>query len=416
MGFQLPRDWRLLTFAGMADTPPADDVAARAENALNAPVKSSPLGALAGPSSRVTVLVEDLTRASPKGELLEAVLTVLKGAGVKREHITVLVALGTHRGMTREELARVFGKDLVSTYTIINHDCHAADLVPVGRLPTGQSVRIHPRVHEADVTIGIGSIFPHPMNGFGGGGKILFPGVADFDSVFAHHFAYTFESGTELGRTKGNPFYESVCDIARSAGLDFIINSILDRRDAFFDVIAGDPVEAHLTGIEISRSILTQPFSGKADFTLTTSFPYTEGPQIMKALVPASMVTKEGGCIILCAGCDGPFPEAFIHSFERFHAEHGDDLMRGVLHHFKKGRLIMEGGVIDYNMALGITLAIFHRFRVILVSEEIPKEPGERMGFIHTRDLEEAFDLAGGFCRRPDVHIIPAGGMILPVV
>ncbi|MDZ7698020.1 MAG: lactate racemase domain-containing protein [Deltaproteobacteria bacterium] len=414
--FKPPRAWRVLTFAGIDDTPPAGDVAARAENALNSPVRSSPLQDRVSASSTVTILIEDLTRASPKAQVLGAVLAVLNAAGVQRDNIAVVIALGTHRGLTTAELERAFGRDLVSTYRFMNHDCHAADLVPAGRLPTGQSVRIHPSAHEADVTMGIGSIFPHPMNGFGGGGKILFPGVADFDSILAHHFTYTFQSGTGLGKIEANPFYESVCDMARSAGLDFIVNSILDRRDNLFDVVAGDPVHAHLAGIKISKSILSQPFHKKADLTLTTSFPYTEGPQIVKALAPASMVTKEGGCIILSAECDGTLPEPFVESFERFHRRHGADLMTGVLHHFNEGRLIMDGGAIDYNMALGMTLAIMHRFKVILVSEDIPRETGTRMGFIYAGDLKEAFDLAGRYCSWPDVHIIPAGGVTLPMI
>jgi nickel-dependent lactate racemase len=207
-----------------------------------------------------------------------------------------------------------------------------------------------------------------------------------------------------------------VCAIARSAGLVFIVNSVLDRRDHLFDVVAGDPVHAHLAGIEISKSILSQHFPEKADLTLTTSFPYKEGPQIVKALAPASMVTKEGGCIILHAECDGTLPEPFIESFERFHADYENDLMQGVRHHFKEGRLIMAGGAIDYNMALAMTLALMDRFHILLVSEDISKEQSEKMGFVYARDLAEAFDLAGGFCARPDVHVIPSGGVILPVL
>lgn len=414
--FQPPGAWRKLTFAGVEDPSPAGDVEILTEHALNTPVTSPPLSTLASASGKVAVLVEDLTRASPKGRVLRSVLTALASAGVKRKHITVVMALGSHRGLTDAELEKAFGRDLVAHYEFMNHDCHAADLIPAGQLPSGRVVRIPPEVHDADVKIGIGSIFPHPMNGFGGGGKILFPGVSDFDAILDHHFTYTFHAGTGLGKIQGNPFYESVCAVARSAGLDFIVNSVLDRRDHLFDVVAGDPVEAHLAGIEMSKSILSQRFHEKSDLTLTTSFPYKEGPQIVKALAPASMVTKEGGCIILHAECDGTLPDAFIESFERFHAHYGNALMKGVLHHFNEGRLIMAGGAIDYNMALAMTLAVMDRFHMVLVSEDIPKETAEKMGFVYARDLAEAFDLAGGFCTEPDVHVIPSGGVILPVV
>jgi len=128
------------------------------------------------------------------------------------------------------------------------------------------------------------------------------------------------------------------------------------------------------------------------------------------------MVTKEGGCIILCADLTGDLPDAFVDSFHRFHREHGDDLLGGVLAHFGHNRLIMKGGAIDFNMALGMTLAIQHRFRIILVSQDIPKEKAEKMGFLYAGGLQEAFEIGSETCPQPDVHIIPSGGVILPIL
>ncbi|MBU0990781.1 MAG: DUF2088 domain-containing protein, partial [Proteobacteria bacterium] len=349
--FNIPSAWNLLTFASLDDQPQPKDVSGLTRKALSAATGSSPLNERLSPSDTVAILIEDLTRASPKGIILKAVLEELEKACISRNNITIVIALGTHRGLTPEELEVTFGRDLVTRYTFINHDCHSPDLIPSGRLTTGRAVKINRAVHEARFRIGIGSIFPHPMNGFGGGGKILFPGVADFDSILEHHFQFTFHEGTGLGKIEGNLFYEQVCAIATAARLDFIINSILDQKDHVNDLVCGDPVHAHLAGIEKSKRIISREFQRKADLTVITSFPYTEGPQIVKPLAPASMVTKEGGCIILCADLTGDLPDAFVESFDRFHAEYGDDLLGGVLDHFKKNRLIMKGGAIDFNMA-----------------------------------------------------------------
>jgi nickel-dependent lactate racemase len=183
-----------------------------------------------------------------------------------------------------------------------------------------------------------------------------------------------------------------------------------------YDVVSGDPVQAHLAGIQKSKGIISQHFSRKSDLTLITSFPYCEGPQIVKPLAPASMVTKAGGCIILAADCSGNLPDAFADSFERFHAKYGERLHEAVLDHFENKRLIMEAGAIDFNMALGMTLAIQGRFKIILVSGDISREKTEKMGFIHAYDLEQAFRLSETVCPNPEVHIIPSGGVILPVM
>jgi len=76
----------------------------------------------------------------------------------------------------------------------------------------------------------------------------------------------------------------------------------------------------------------------------------------------------------------------------------------------------MEGGAIYFNMALGLTLAVQHRFKIILVSEDIPREKGEKMGFIYSENLENAFELSSSISPNREVHIISSGGIILPVI
>jgi nickel-dependent lactate racemase len=414
VAFTLPSGWRLRTFADFVSPEKPPQVRERVQQALGTPVGLPPFSELVNPNDRVAVIVEDLTRASPKKIILETVLEKLKGSGVPETRTVIVLALGTHRGLTSEEIEATFGRELTVRYPFLNHDCLAADLIPAGRLKTGFPVKINRRVMEADFRIGIGSIFPHPMNGFGGGGKILFPGVADFASIKEHHFHYTFQEGTSLGRLDGNPFYEEICALARSVPLHFIVNGILDQNDALADLVAGDPTLAHRAGVGICRALTTKTFERPADITITSSFPYKEGPQIIKPLVPASRITKPGGCIILAADCSGNLPEPFIASFEQFRRRHGQDLFGGVQAHFSERRLIMEGGAIDYNMALAFTLAAQQQFKIILVSGDIPRSTGERMGFQFAENLDQAFALCGDYGPHPEIHVITAGGVILP--
>jgi nickel-dependent lactate racemase len=132
--------------------------------------------------------------------------------------------------------------------------------------------------------------------------------------------------------------------------------------------------------------------------------------------MPASMVTKEGGCIILAADCQGNLPEAFVNSFERFHSQHGGNILKGVLGYFNDRRLIMDEGAVDFNMALGLTLAVQDKFKIILVSKDIEREKAEKMGFMFAKDLAEAFKISENIHPHPDVHVIPSGGIILPLV
>jgi nickel-dependent lactate racemase len=414
--FDLPHHWRLLTFAAFEDRQEEADVEALTKRVLKAPVRSAPLRDRISPSDTVAILIEDQTRSSPKKSILRALLEELDEARIPRENISVIVALGTHRELADEELEAVYGEDIVRGYCLVNHSCYAQDLVPVARLKTGTPVKINRRAYEATFKIGIGSIFPHPMNGFGGGGKILFPGVADFGSILEHHLKYSFRGGSELGKLQGNPFYEEVCAVAGAAGLDFIINSVLDHNDRLYDLVCGDPVEAHLAGITICKGIISRKFQKRADLTVISSFPYTEGPQIMKPLAPASMITKERGAVILVADCTVPLPDRYLEACERFRRKYAGNLREGVLGLFGDNRRIIEEGSPELNMSLAQALLAQHNLKVILVSEDIPRENAERLGFAFAEDLIQAFSMTETFFPSPEVHIVPSGGVILPVL
>ncbi|MCP4576987.1 MAG: DUF2088 domain-containing protein, partial [Deltaproteobacteria bacterium] len=251
--FTLPPHWTVQEHTRFTEEVPATPVSDLVKRALARPVGAPILSEISKKDMDVAILVDDPARATPVDRMLPPVLSELLESGIERGRITIVVALGTHRFASQKDLEAKVGKGVLQRYRVVQHDCHAKDLVPVGRLLTGSEVAIDPFVAGAQLKIGIGSIFPHPMNGFGGGAKILFPGVADFKSISEHHFHYTPEPGCVLGHTKTNPFYFEVCRMAEAAGLNFIVNCIFDARERVVDVVAGHFKKAHETGIEKSK-------------------------------------------------------------------------------------------------------------------------------------------------------------------
>jgi len=414
--FDLPHRWKLLTFAAFQSHFGRSDVEGMTKRALNDPINSAPLRDRVSHSDTVAIIIEDQTRSSPKKAILRALLEELHEAGIPEQNVFVVVALGTHRGLTPEELRSVYGEGVVDRYSIINHNCYAPDLVPIGKLSTGTPVKINRKVYEATFKIGVGSIFPHPMNGFGGGGKILFPGVANFEAILEHHLKYSFRGGSRMGRLEGNPFYEEISALAIQGGLNFIINSVLDHDDMLTALVCGDPVEAHLAGVDLCKRIISMTFTKRSDITVISGYPYTEGPQITKPLAPASEITKKGGVIVLVADCTAPLPDAYVEGCERFRAQHTGHLRDAVLGFFGQNRRIMEEGSPELNMSMAQVMLAQDDFTVILVSEDIPSETVERLGFLFARDLSQAFTMASTFRNEPEVHIVPSGGIILPVL
>lgn len=414
--FEIPSHWNMLTLAEFVDHEPKSNIRAIAREAILNPIQSPPLKELVSEKDTIAIIIEDLSRVSPKKEVLGEFLNILEEMAIPDEQITVVIGLGTHRGLTREEMEEAYGQSVVDRYQFINHDCLAPDLVPVGRLRSGTPVKINPQVHQASFKIGIGTIFPHPMNGFGGGGKILFPGAADFDSILEHHLQYSFRPASDLGLTAGNPFYEEVMTLAEAAQLNFIINSVLDHNDRLYEIVAGPVVKAHQAGIEICKKILSKPFEKKSDLTVISSFPYSEGTQIMKPFAPATLITKDGGCIILVAECTVPLADQYLRGCEAFRKNHSNNLREAVIHQFDKNQRILEGGAPEFNMSMAQALLAQSDFHIILVTDDISEDEVKSIGFQYAPDLQVAFKMAKKYCPAPDVHVVPSGGVILPVI
>lgn len=414
--FTLPSEWQLLTEAKFAEADVQHDASRLTLERLENPIGTQSLGRKLNDASRVVILIEDLTRKSPKKAVLASLLKHLHGLGVKEENISIVIALGTHRALTADELADGYGADIARRYRFINHDCHAADLFKIGELKSGTSVRVNRHVCAADFRIGIGSIFPHPMNGFGGGSKILFPGVADYQSIFEHHLQYSFVGQSRMGNLEGNEFHLEVNRLASLGKLDFIINSVLDHEDRFHDLVCGDPVAAHQEGCRISTNIIAKQFDRPADITIISAFPYTEGPQIMKPFAAAESITKKGGCIILCAECTMPLPEDYYDACERFREAHSPDLRQAVLEYFAANRGVVGGNSPEMNMSLAQVLLALNDYTVILVTTDIAASDAERLGFIYAEQIEDAITIAKERFTTPSVNIVPSGGVILPLV
>ncbi|MGD9007629.1 MAG: lactate racemase domain-containing protein [Desulfobacteraceae bacterium] len=414
--FTVPAQWQVLTHAAFSDLPAKGTAGELVAKALSAPVNALPLNKRLAADNTVAIIVEDLTRCSPKKEILPVLLEELDAIGIPPDNICIVIALGTHRALSKKELASGYGADITARYRFINHDCHAPDQVAIGELQTGGIVKINRYVYEADFRIGIGSIFPHPLNGFGGGGKILFPGVADFESIFEHHLKYSFVGQARLGNIDGNEFFQEVTRLALAGRLDFIINSVLDHRDRLYDLVCGDPEKAHEVGTRICKRAIAKEFDRPADVTIISAYPYTEGPQIMKPLAPALDTTRKGGCIILYADCCAPLPEIYFDACQRFRIQHGADLRQAVLSYFADNRPILTNQPPELNMSLAQVLLAVNDYHVILVSKDIPKKNVEQLGFLHAPDLKDAITKSSDFFTSPTAHIIPSGGIILPVV
>ncbi|MBI1880479.1 MAG: DUF2088 domain-containing protein, partial [Chloroflexi bacterium] len=118
--------------------PGLPDEGAAIRQALRQPLESAPLTAKVKPGDKVVIAHSDITRATPNERILPILLAELEEAGIARQDITLLNALGTHRRQTEAELRLMLGDSIVSNYRCLQHNAYdEANLVSLGQTSFG---------------------------------------------------------------------------------------------------------------------------------------------------------------------------------------------------------------------------------------------------------------------------------------
>jgi lactate racemase len=98
------------------------DVKQEIIRALRHPIGTPPLAELVQGKEKIVILADDNTRLTPTKQIIPLLLDEMNAAGIKDEQITIIIALGTHRFMTQEEIIEKFGEAVAERVTIKNHD------------------------------------------------------------------------------------------------------------------------------------------------------------------------------------------------------------------------------------------------------------------------------------------------------
>lgn len=296
-------DRSLLAIVSPKDVTPQADVSAQVRQALRSPIDAVPFSTLLKGGENLLLLVDDITRPTPVDEILPVLLEEL-GVECKRVAVTILIALGTHRKMTREEIEGKVGHEIVTSYPVLNHEWDdESALVDLGTTLNGTPIKVNRLVQEADLCLGIGNIVPHNLAGWSGGGKILQPGICGKETTYRTHLLAARCPTTNLGKL-ANPVRAEIEDVARRTKLKGVVNTILDRHGAVAHVVAGETQAAHRRGVELARSIWEVPVPSLADVVIASSHPADiDFWQANKGLFAAERIVKRGGDIILLTPC-----------------------------------------------------------------------------------------------------------------
>lgn len=412
--FSLPPGWSVITCADCAEAPVAPDAHAEIARVLDNPVGPR-LEALARPGMKVAVVFDDLQRPTPAHLALPPLLDRLNAAGVPDADITAVCALGTHPLLDDGQLQKKVGASVFARLAgrVLCHDPHSSENVLIGRTHRGVMVEINRTVAKADLVVGTGECMPHPCSGFGGGCKIIMPGVSSYRAVADHHYAYLRHQDSRVNLLSGNPFYEEIVDAGRLAKLAFKLDFIMNEKAEVIRAFAGDPVDGHRAACDYARSLYMIRLDRRPDVAITSASPLETGVQAMKALMMAGFCTKAGGTIVWVASHKNAGP--IMPLLEEI-AKPGTagDYHRKLIKGDIPGHLSQFG--ISYVMMGIVFKELAEKFRVINVAEAMTREQVAMMGFEHAATLEEAIRTVHARTPQADVAIFPSGGNIIPEV
>lgn len=384
-----------------------DEVAAL-RAALRAPIGTPALGEVVWPGAKVAIGYSDRTRATPNERILPVVLDELEAAGVRREDVTLICALGTHRQQTPAELRTLVGERVFTQYRCLQHDCEDDEqLVPLGLTRFGHPIRLNRAFMAADVRILTGFIEPHLFAGFSGGPKCVVPGLAGAESVVTNHGVDMIgHPKATWGFTYGNPLWEEMLDVAMRLERTFLLNVTLNTDRQITGVFAGDLVEAHRQGCDFVRRHAMMPVEAPFDVVITTNSGYPLDQnlyQSAKGMRAAEAIVRRGGAILIATACEDGLPNG----------GHYDALIRqaGSLEGIDR-MLAQPGFQAADQWMLQIQAMIQHKAEVHVFSNGLSDEQIESALFIPCRNIEQRMaELTARL--GPRMCILPEGPQVI---
>lgn len=382
------------------------DEAAAIRKALKNPISSPPLAHCLKKSHKVVVIVTDNTRPCPDDRILPPLLAEIE-TKVPRQNITIIIALGLHAPLSKEEMAQKLGKDIVANYCVLNHD--PDNTKKIGVTSRGIPVEVNKLVLEADFRLATGFIEPHFFAGFSGGCKSIMPGVSSEKAIFQNHgYEMLDHPLSRAGIINGNLIHEDMVEQGRMAGLNFIVNVLLNDKHQITHVLAGDPVKAHEEGCRLECEFAGAKVNRKVDIVITTN---SGAPldldlyQTVKGIDNASLITRKGGAIIIASACNrGAGPDAF--TYMHFSCKTPEEVLLKAknegLHHlpWQNQRLAQVQQCNDIYVVSGLDESTVKKAMMTPVTsiEEGLKKALQRLG------------------KNASIAVIPQGPMVLPLL
>ncbi|MFC1906069.1 lactate racemase domain-containing protein, partial [Chloroflexota bacterium] len=270
-------------------------------DAMAKPIDRPPLRDLAKGKNNVVIIFDDLTRGTRSVDIIPHILVELAQAGIEDNNIRLICGLGAHAPMSRIDLAKKVGEDVIAKYTVYNHNAFD-NCVYVGTTRYGNKVHVNSEVMDCDLKIAIGSMTPHPFAVFGGAGKIILPAVSSIETILTNH---TMPLTDEMRANWDiNVRRLDMEEAAAFVKVDMLVDCIMNMWGETVSLYVGDPVSVRETAIvEAKQNYLAKRAEDK-DIVITNAYTKaSEGAVVLRTSFAS--VSQRGGDLVLVANAPG---------------------------------------------------------------------------------------------------------------
>ncbi len=261
---------------------------------------------------KVAIVVSDKTRLCGYPEYLPRVTEILLQKGAEKENISFYIAYGTHPPQSDEESICSYG-DVYREYTFIHHNCRDESVFAIcGITRRGTPVTIRKDILQSSLIITFGAISHHYFAGYGGGRKMLFPGLAAHEAVYHNHSLFLdkktrlLSGGCQPGSLTGNPLAEDLEEIDTFMPPKISIHGILNSSGKVCRLMVGNSYSDFAEACRVHDSFYRYTSRDQFDLVVASSGGYPKDInfiQAHKSMHHAAAFVKDGGTLVMLSEC-----------------------------------------------------------------------------------------------------------------
>ncbi|MBU2451904.1 MAG: DUF2088 domain-containing protein [Proteobacteria bacterium] len=275
----------------------------------------------------IAIVVADKTRLCGYKTYLPWLLDVLHKKGMENRQIQFFIAYGTHARQSDEDCFHAYG-NVYRNYEFIHHDSTDKSCFTYrGKTPAGTRIHLRKDILEKDLIITFGALSHHYFAGYGGGRKLLFPGLGYQPDIYQNHELFLDKNlkslalGCQPGSLENNPLAQDLKHI--DDGLEtqrVAIHGIMDSKGKVCRLLVNNTYNEFLSACKTLDFFYKEGVKKQYELVVASCGGFPKDInfiQAHKAINNAAMLVKNNGSLVVFAECrDGIGSDTFLEYFK----------------------------------------------------------------------------------------------------